>query len=395
MSELTAYATDMHPSGSLEVEILPRQDFSDIKSLIVIPVAAHQEDIASLANAYQDIDPTNTGLYLFLNAPDSYRNHQNTRKNIEYLEKVSTQLGSLVIGGGFQTYDWGGTDGHFSMGKIRRDAWLHLLKPAVSGGIDENAFGFSHDADIRRISPNLFQVSQMAASDRPSHLQHVTPYWSLDDTETKNQNLPALNRLAAYITISEEAFRLSTKTHRMWDWAVGFRLGSYALSGGYREDATHSETTSIVDNLKAERSLPLFTSLNSEFLVTSMRRFVIQAASGISPFDITDPSIGPEDNLRDDALPIELAESTTRANFIDWCRNADKRNIANIVENFSEKDGSNIDIRIVFYQDLANHGRLLMQRYGRALDHLSSRAQYATYDIVTGLHQKYREIITS
>lgn len=397
MSELAEYVATSLPSGELEADFLFRSDFRSLRSLVVIPVAAHQESVERIVDTYQQSEIPNTGLYLYLNVPVGAADERTTRRNTRYLE-VAPQDNDFLLGGGLRVYDWGDSDGPFSMGKIRRDGWLHILSPGLAGGLSKEVTGFSHDADILSVSKNLFQASQAASDEHPAHLQYVTPYWGLSHTETNGQNLPALNRLSAYLTISEEAFRLSTRIHRMWDWAVGFRLESYGLSEGYQASSGHSETGSIIEGLKNKTDpepLPLFTRLDGEFVITSMRRFVMRAAKDESPFDIMDPSIGTSDDLRDKALPVRLAEAKTRANLIDWCRRADERNITTIIDKFSEKDGQNIDMRIGLYQDLANHGRLLLRRYGQGLDGPAVRALPVIRDIALGIAQKQREILNN
>jgi hypothetical protein len=396
MSELTAYVGASRPSGIAELEFLSRADFSDLKSIVVMPVAAHQEDIEPTLDAYRQVDTEGSGLFLFLNAPADTANSLIINQNVQSLERATGQKSSPVVGGSLRLYDWGGEDGSFSMGKVRRDGWLHFLEPALAKGLSETAIGFSHDADMLAVSKNLFRASQAVASERPAHFQYVTPYWALSDAEADGKNLPAINRLSAYLTISEEAFRMSTKIHRMWDWAVGFKLESYALSGGYQASSAHTETEPIVTAIKGKKTdqLPLFSPLVGEFVVASMRRFAVRASQGESPFDIMDPSIGANDDLRYNALPIPEAEKQTRANLIDWCRKADGRNIASIIASFSEEGDESVDLRIGFYQDLANHGRLLLKRYGRALNGLSAHTPLVTRDIVGGMHQKSQEILT-
>lgn len=398
MSNLSTFTEARAASGKLEAEYVPQVNFEELSSVVVVPVAAHQESIEGIVEAYAETDLANTAVYLFLNAPITNMDDPTVAYNLGLLKKLIGQSKRSQFGGGLRLYDWGGVDGPFSMGKLRADGWLHLLEAAVPNGLSDDSIGFSHDADMLKVSKNLFSKSGALADKTPTHLQYTTVYWGLSEAETKDQPLPGLNRLSAYMTISEMALQLSTRIHRMWDFATAFRMGSYALSGGYDETPGPSEITPLLASIKTADGLPdlpLFTQIEDEFLVASMRRFVLGVAKDISPFDIDDPTIGPNDGVRTQELPLQVAERNARANLGDWCNQADDRNIATIIERFGSLDGDDVDLRIDLYEALANHGRGLMRTYAPDLNGTNRAAQTTIRAISGNITAKQKQLISN
>lgn len=367
---LAHYLESAAPPEPLEIPFKSMPIRPELRAVTVVPVAAHQEDVSRVIGAYTR-QTTSDGWrpHLFLNAPESERDNPQVERNIAILNDLNlSEDDRPEINWALKFYGRDGSDDMISMGKVRRDAWLQVLGTVASSHAAEDIIGFSHDADMLRLSPDYFKNSLAVADNQAAHLLTSDVYWGIDEHDAGDNAVPALNRLAAYMGISEQALKSATNVAAVWDMAIGFRLGSYALAGGYQDASAHTETAPIIEALRERVPQAELFAHSGEFVVTSMRRYLLRAAAGESPFSHTDPQIGTHDKARGALPPIKQAEQQTRANFAAWCDEADDNNIRSIRRRFSEADGANIELRVDFYEQLVNCGRELMRQAGNRLN---------------------------
>ena len=396
MPVLETYLENTPTPKELEIPFEKTPNARDIEAVVVIPVAAQQEDVQRVIDVYgQQSGNERWQLYLYLNAPDTHAAHPQIARNVESLQRAGTTLGtSGEMRWGLHFYEWEGADGEFCFGKIRKDAWLNTLHDVVGANVSENAVGFSHDADTLDISPSYIAKAVATEKNDPAHFLLSHTYWGIDGPSRPSVDSPALNRLSAYMGISEEAFGSATRIHHMWDGATGFRLGSYALAGGYKETAP-PETEPLIQSIKEQSgSLKLFNQIDGEFIVSSMRRYVLRAAKGESPFSAADPRIMANDKARDMTTShYQQAEANTRANLADWCNQADDVNISVIHDKFAEIDGEDIDVRVDFYEQVVNYGRQLLKVAGPNLNGTAQTASPVVRTIVDSVRSQAASIL--
>lgn len=329
-------------------------------------------------------------LYFFLNAPTDRSGSEKLAHNIDILDR---QLGSTEnpnFSYCLRLYDWGGSDGTFSMGRVRQEAWWYMLQDSLAKK-GSASVGFSHDADTIFLSPNYFRTAASLEADASVITSKVL--LGLPPAETQGVHLPALNRLFAYMGVTEEAFRQATRIQAVWDGTAGFFFEAYLAAGGYDVGAEHTETDSLVQAIRGNTDRKLFTRMEKELIVTSGRRYVLRAARGQSPFEGIDPSIGPNETLRDGSLPLREAEQVTRDNFRSWCEQSDINNIRLIETLFRQRDGDSLDLRIDFYNQLVNVGRRLMSQSADSLNRDTDLATRRTSEIVDCLGSAAKEIL--
>ncbi len=336
---------------------------------IVVPVGAHQENLEGTIRVYDNqqlTTPRDTHLYLFLNAPSDQAGADLLEQNVDFLERL-TAAGDphLPISWCLRLYNWQ-EDESFSMGKVTAEAWWHMLADNLERTGETPLAGFTHHADTLFVSPHY--LSKAARLGEASTASVFTPdvLWDIPSRERYGSSTPALNRLFAYMGLSEEAFRQATLIQPVWDYAAGFSVPAYIRAGGYRADYAHTEAQSVVEAIKADpATTKLFERLDGEVLVSSARRYVDRIARGESPFDALDPHIQATEDIRTQSPNLASAERTARANLGDWCKQADDNNIRIIERVFGPRDGTAIELRLNFYRQLANPSRRLLNA-GRA-----------------------------
>lgn len=391
-----AFLEESRPPGELTIPFGMEAARKDVEATVSIPVAAHQEDIRRVISTYkqQTLDTDKWHAFLFLNAPAEYADDPILRGNLDTLYKLEQENGNTApLSWGLRLYDWSDEDGDFSMGKIRREAWWHMLAQARQARME--TVGFSHDADTVLLSPGYLETCARMGRSTLADVITTRTQWGLHKDEVADRRIPAINRLCAYMAISEESFRHTTRIQAAWDGAVGFRVGAYVRSGGYQPQAVHTETASIIDTLKQQGSKKLFTLVPHEVLVASIRRYVSKASQGISPFSISRGDIAATENLRrNDLHRLLSAEVQTRNRFSEWCAEADANNLELIRRRFEPTDGENVELRLDFYRQLITVGRKLLNASGVIYDRPHHQTIEHTSTILNKLEIAAERILT-
>ncbi len=182
MTEILSYLENIQDQAPLDIAWQNVAQVGLVESVVVIPVAVHQEDVGRLVDVYrQQIAGANWRLYLYLNAPDTHMRHPNVSHNLSLLQNMSSTVGEFgEIKWGAKAYEWDGRDGQFSMGKVRKDAWYHALTDVAKTGLSDTTLGFSQDADTLDVSPGFINSALISQSERPTHFILPHTYWGVD-----------------------------------------------------------------------------------------------------------------------------------------------------------------------------------------------------------------------
>jgi len=382
---LESFLSETMPARELDIPMRGRIVNPEV--VAIIPVAAHQENIIDTLRLYQNqmYNKDKWQVYLYLNAPTKDKNNPQLQANISTLQEYISKDTDPPFSWGLGLYDRENKDGSdkpVNMSEIRNNAWWHALNDMQISGVSLDTIALSHDADSLRISPNYFKMAREIGRAAFAKVITTDVLWSIP-TDSDVQKLPALNRLFAYISISELALRQTTNVPTIHENAIGFAIKHYIGSGGYKPGYEQAESVPVMAGLKRFRPSMRVVRMPEEYIVTSARRQVMLAARNQSPFSYLElhnkPAVGSKSVT---SSVLKLAEVNTSANLNEWCQQLDTNNRRTIEQMFTDSGVNAAYEHINYYNRIVNFGRQLLKASGETYNDVPLLATNRTRNII-------------
>lgn len=314
----------------------PQTEADDLKCVVAIPVAGHQEhgNIFRTLEQFrkQDMDANKFEVWLYLNMPAEEGNHDKelasaTQMTLDEIDRFRKQYPTVPIRTVNAAYYYEKP----TIGTIRCDLWDLIGYDLRQRGRQDDILVISADADIVNLNKEylrgMYDTWQATGADLvTAHLlwQSVPtlPYDSI------------VNRLLRYQTFVDGLRDNHADTLHAADANTGISLAMYFAVGGYDRNAKLGEMYNLIHEIRKHRNqredlnvyAPVKTveaKSKTSYLKTHSRRVVKAMSLGCAPYQAWDQSIiefGNNDSLRTEEMEGERAEHFARLNWKKWLK---------------------------------------------------------------------------
>lgn len=314
----------------------PQAEADDLKCIVAIPVAGHQEhgNIFRTLEQFrkQDMDAGEFEVWLYLNMPAEEGNHDEqlaseTQKTLDEIDRFRRQYPTVPI----RTVNAAYYDEKPTIGTIRCDLWDLIGYDLRQRGRQDDILVISADADI--VNLNKEYLSGIYDTWQATGADFVTAHLLWQSIPTLPYD-STVNRLLRYQTFVDGLRDNHADTLHAADANTGISLAMYFAVGGYDRNAKLGEMYNLIHEIRKYRNQKedpnvyapvkiVEAKSKTSYLKTHSRRLVKAMSLGFAPYQAWDQRIiefGNNDSLRTEEMEGELAEHFAELNWKKWLK---------------------------------------------------------------------------